>query len=135
MTIDVKLLSLNVRGLRNPTKRREIFRWLKRFHDGDNCFVFLQETHSISTDEFIWQREWGSKIIFSHGTNLSKGVAICFPQKYNYELPFENSDTEGRKVIVTIQDDNECISLVNIYAPTKDNTVEHLHFVERFAKI
>ena len=128
MAIDLKLLSLNVRGLRESCKRRELFRWFKRFHDGNNCFIFLQETHSNVKDEIIWEREWGSKILFSHGTNTSKGVAILFPQKYNYAI-MNIISIDGRKVYVTIKDDDVCFTLINVYCPTKDNVEEHFKFV------
>ena len=58
---EYNILSLNVRGLRNKEKRREMFHWLKQYNGGDNSFIFLQETHSDKMDELIWQREWGSK--------------------------------------------------------------------------
>ena len=64
--IDIKCLSLNVRGLNKSVKRRTVFRWLHR----QNCsFVFLQETYSSKECENIWQAEWGGEVFFSHGTN------------------------------------------------------------------
>ena len=65
--------SLNTRGLKDNKKRREVFRWLKKFHDG---IIFLQETHSSEKQEHLWKNEWGSDIIFSHGTSAARGVAI-----------------------------------------------------------
>ena len=73
-----KIVSLNVNGLRSsndPLKRRKIFKWLKvNGYD----IVFLQETHSDSTVEKIWQREWGGQALFAHGDTRSCGVAILF---------------------------------------------------------
>ena len=42
------------------------------------CLIgyFLQETYSDVNDELIRQSEWGGKILFSHGTDHSKGVCI-----------------------------------------------------------
>ena len=124
--MELKLLSLNVRGLRDSNKRKEIFRWLKRHHNASDNFVFLQETHSLPKDETSWERDWGSKIVFGHGSSTSKGVAIMFPQKYNCEVLNPSACDNGRKVYVTIKDDHECYTLLNIYAPTKDNVNEHL---------
>ena len=83
-TLDI--LSLNVRGIADCKKRREIFRWLKRYHKGGESIIFLQETHSTSNTENIWQQEWGSKIFFAHGTNRARGVAILMPMKYNFDI-------------------------------------------------
>ena len=66
MSICHSLLSLNVRGLHDSKKRREIFRWLKRFHNGKNFIVFLQEQHSVENDIPYWEKEWGAKIILSN---------------------------------------------------------------------
>ena len=77
---EVKLLSLNVRGLQDSKKRRELFLWLKLNHKGSKSFILLQETHSKIEDELLWEKEWGSQILFSHGTSQSRGVVILFPK-------------------------------------------------------
>jgi len=63
-------MSLNVRGLRDQTKRRSIFTYLK---DQKANFYFLQETYSDADDELMWQSKWGGEILFFHGTHHSKG--------------------------------------------------------------
>ena len=45
---DLKIVSLNVRGLRSRDKRLEIFTWIKMKHKAD--IVCLQETHSTLLD-------------------------------------------------------------------------------------
>jgi len=47
--------------------------------------ILLQETHSCSTDEKLWQDEWSGKIFLSHGTTNSKGVAVLFKNSLKYE--------------------------------------------------
>ena len=66
----LKFLSLNVRGLGNLRKRRAIFTWCRK-QNAD--LIFLQETHSTKNCESQWKKEWGSFIIFSHG---SANVAV-----------------------------------------------------------
>jgi len=63
---------VNVRGLRNPNKRRAIFEYLK---NKTALIICLQETFSKQEDEAVWSADWGGRIIFSHGTEHSKG---CF---------------------------------------------------------
>ena len=71
----LKLVSFNTRGLRDYCKRKNVFSKLKKL----KCdIIMLQETHSVSDDEVQWEREWGGKILFAHGTSQSKGVAILF---------------------------------------------------------
>ena len=53
---DIKVLSLNVRGIRDPTKRAKIFHYLKRF----NAYVILlQESHVLHDDLDLWKANWG----------------------------------------------------------------------------
>ena len=56
-----KIVSLNVRGIRDPTKRRTIFNYLK---DQKASFCFLQQTYSESSDENVWRNEWGGDTLF-----------------------------------------------------------------------
>jgi len=56
-----KIVYLNVRGIRDPTKRRGIFSYFK---DQKAPFYFLQETYSESSDENVWRNEWGERFSF-----------------------------------------------------------------------
>jgi exonuclease III len=72
MDDNLKIVSLNVRGLANLKKRRSIFNWCKRSYTD---LILLQETHSTSDVETQWRHEWGGNIYFSHGTH-NRGVYI-----------------------------------------------------------
>ena len=74
---------VSVRGLNNKKKRQTIFQWLQSSHQG---ITLLQETHSLETDENLWSKDWGNKIIFSHGTDHIIGVAILLYKKYGYNI-------------------------------------------------
>lgn len=63
----LKLVSLNVRGLRNFRNHRAIFTWGRK-QKAD--LIFLQETHSTKADEFKWKKEWGFEIIFLMGVRM-----------------------------------------------------------------
>jgi len=57
-TMDLKIASLNARGLGNNTKRREVFNWLraKKF-----SIYMLQEVHCSKNTSDLWACEWGFK--------------------------------------------------------------------------
>ena len=78
-----KIVSLNVRGIRDQAKRMSIFSYLK---DQKASFHFLQETFSEISDESIWKKEWGGNIIFSHGSHQSRGVCILIEPSLNQKL-------------------------------------------------
>ena len=48
----IGFLSLNANGLRNESKRKSLFRWLKIYHKAEEKIVFLQETHTNTANEY-----------------------------------------------------------------------------------
>ena len=124
-TYSFTLHSLNVRGLRDTKKRRSMFHWLRKFHNG---VVFLQESHSCLEDEKFWKNEWGANIIFSHGSRDSKGTAILFPNTINCNIQNSICDPDGRFIILKTEIDNEQFTFINLYAPTKDHVPEQAPF-------
>ena len=70
LTYDI--ISLNVRGIREQSKRRSIFSYLK---DQKSKFCILQETYSDLNDENIWRNEWGG---FKYSFPMAQGTAKVF---------------------------------------------------------
>lgn len=116
--IDIKCLSVNIRGLNKSLKRRSVFRWL---HHQNCSFVFLQETYSSKECENFWQAEWGGETFFSHGTNHSKGTMILINPKIKCKVEKNICDKNGRYIILDTVLANTRIILVNIYAPNDVN--------------
>ena len=92
MSLCPGLFSLNVRGLRDSKKRRELFRWLKHFLDGAKSIIFLQETHSVDQDVLVWEKEWCAKIVMSHGKTNIKAEAVLFPPKNYFNIDSIDAD-------------------------------------------
>ena len=113
--MNLKCISLNIRGINKAIKRRNLFRWL---HNGK---YFLQETYSDKTIENVWRAEWGGDIFYSHGSKHSRGVATLMRPTVRSENISTTCDRNGRVLIVnlTIQDEEFC--LANIYAPNDQN--------------
>ena len=110
----IKILSLNVRGLRNHVKRRALFLYLKNQKADFYC---LQETFSLEEDEVIWASEWGGKILFSHGTKHSKGTGILQRPNSLFSFKCLSTDPNGRFVIAKIKLGDEDFFLASVYAP------------------
>ena len=119
-----KVISLNVRGIRDQIKRRSVFSYLK---DQKASFYFLQETYPQLEDEKIWQNVWGGKIYFSHGTRHSKGTCILIDPSINYNVHYSFSNNSGRIVLITVNINGLKVSFCNIYAP--NNPLEQLEFI------
>ena len=122
----IRLKSFNTNGLGQEDKRVAIFQKMKKL----NCIILLQETHSSPYIENKWKKEWGSEMIFSHGSSKSKGVCILFPQTLEFEILETVKDTEGRLLIVKVKIENKIYIVVNVYAPTRDSKMEQLAFIK-----
>ena len=73
----VKIMSLNVSGLQNNSKCKQMYLFIIKQNVD---IAVIQETHSSPQSQDIWQSEWGGNIIWDHGTSDSRGVAImCNP--------------------------------------------------------
>ena len=114
----IKIGSFNVRGIRDHSKRLLIFKYLR---EKELDVVFLQECHSSSKDETLWNSQWGSKIYFSHGERNAKGTAVCFKKNVKLAISKTHIDTNGRMVMVEIELESQKILLANIYAPNEDD--------------
>jgi exonuclease III len=78
--------------------------------------VCLQETNSTEKVELKWERECGANSIWNHGLNNSRGVAILFSEKFNYDISDITRDIPGRKISCKINvSGHHGLNLVNVY--------------------
>ena len=116
----LKLLTNNVRGLRQKQKRISYFEWLRctlKYMDG---FILLQETHSNLEDEYMWVSEFGSDIIFNHGTTTTCGVLIIPPKSHDYKIDCLYKDENGRILVIKVENNDDHVILANSYAPSSN---------------
>ena len=118
-TIMVRILSVNTRGLANEKKRRTFF----SYHRPNAEILIALETHSTNECERVWENEWGGKIFFAHGTNKSKGIAVCVRKEVASSISNVYKCIEGRKVIFDVMENGQKITIVAIYAPNEDSPV------------
>ena len=114
---DLKVCTLNVRGLNNNDKRRKLFNWIR---EKELDVTFLQET--FCTKDFVpyFNSSWSGKIY--HGetdSSHSRGVAIVVNPKLNFKYESQHRSQDGRRLIVNGSIDDMDISLVCLYAPNE----------------
>lgn len=102
---DISFSSLNTRGLKDKVKRKAILK--------TQC-IFLQETHSCEDDTLFWKNQWGDNILFSHGSNRSGGVAICF-HNFPGEIVTSKTDKDGHWIAVVVNLEGSFAILINFY--------------------
>ena len=117
--MDLKIRSINVRGLGDQVKRREIFNWLpaKKY-----SVYFIQEVHCTENNKNDYRAEWGYQVLFSWCTSKKVGVAILFNNNFTFQISKTYSDPEGRFIICDLTVNGEQLTLTNIYAPKNDDS-------------
>ena len=89
--------------------------------------IFLQETHSTKDVERQWEREWGGRILFSHGASNARGVAILFKNRFDIGVDSVKADTQGRFLAVKGKIHDEEYSIVNVYAPNSNTCARNFY--------
>lgn len=123
----LSLVTLNVNGLRNPAKRRAIFKSLRKKKPD---VIFLQETHSTKEVEKLWSSEWGGKVLFAHGSSGSRGVAVLLPRNSQISVKEYAGEAKGRLIKVQFELEGVAYTLLNAYAPTADRPEDQIAFLD-----
>ena len=69
--MDLKIGSINVRGIGDKVKRRQIFSWLRA---KKMSIYFIQEAHCTEDNKHDWRAEWGYQALFSCGSSTKRQV-------------------------------------------------------------
>ena len=117
--MSIRIISLNVRGLQEKEKRRNIFNHYRKRAD----ILCLQETHSQKENEQQWSQEWGGEVIFAHGSSASRGVAILIAKNIRTQCKLSNTevDMHGRYILTDMSCHENSFTIINLYAPNKDS--------------
>ena len=116
---NLKIVSLNVRGVGDFIKRRKMFRFFK----GKNADVcLLQETHSVNEDQNKqWGNEWGNKSLYSNGSSNARGIGILFSKRFANKVQDVVKDDNGRYIICKLEINGITYCIANLYAPNNVN--------------
>ena len=113
----ISICSVNCQGLGNPSKRRDVFNYLRNKNHSILC---LQDTHFTKNIEPLIIAEWGYKAVFSSFSSQSRGVAILFKNNFEFNICNSYRDQRGNTIILDIEIDKHRITLVNLYGPNSD---------------
>lgn len=125
----LRLLTFNVRGLKNKRKRQSILNLIKR--DKYDITV-LQECH-ITTDEEAaqWELQYGGKLFYSRGTARSLGQIILINKTLMQNAILLYKDR--RVIAVQIKYVDRNVTVINAYAPCI--TTEKIEFYKHLRSI
>ena len=113
----ISICSVNCQGLGNPSKRRDVFNYLRNKNHSILC---LQDTHITKNIERLIISEWGYKAVFSSFSSQSREVAILFKNNFEFNIRNSYNDNRGNIIILDIEIDKHRITLVNLYGPNSD---------------
>ena len=119
------LVSLNVRGLNNVSKRRAVFNW---FENRKFDVVLLQETYTTIHSESLWNREWKGPIFYAHGSSNSRGCCILIRENLDFKVKSVLADKNGRYIILQCLVNEEAVTIINVYCPNSE--VEQIKFYD-----
>ena len=109
---------MNTQGLGDKNKRKDVLNFLK----GKNFSIyFIQDTHFTKNEENYIRAQWGYQCYFCSHTSQSRGVAILINNNFEFKLLNEEKDNSGNLLILDAQINKKQITLINLYAPNKDD--------------
>ncbi len=121
---DFTMMSVNIRGLNDRRKRRNVFRYLKK-NKIDVCL--LQETYSTPDVERIWKNEWAGQMFCSHGTKHSRGVMLLIRPGFDAKVKDIYAENTGRLMIADLEIQETLFKAINIYAPNAEENQVHYY--------
>jgi exonuclease III len=119
MENEIKIISLNVRGLATDVKRRDVFKWLRE----QKCSLYcLQDIHCKPGLTDHWTAEWGYKCIFApYKGDSCRGTAILFSSTLDIKIHQIENDPGGNFNIINLELVGKKLTLVNLYGPNRDD--------------
>ena len=126
---DIKIISLNVKGVGHVVKRQKIISLLKR----ENVQIaLLQETHLTDLEHAKLRRSWIGQVFYSSFNSHSRGVAILIHKNLPFTLDKVIKDDEGRFVIISGFLYGERTLIGSVYGP---NAFEPSFFTRLLAAV
>ena len=113
---NMKIASINTRGLNNTRKRISVFKWIS---DNHLDIIFVQETYCVQKFESIFSRQWNGEIYHSFtNSKHARGVCIMLSRNVSGSIISTHNDNLGRKLLLNVTIDDNMYTLVNVYCPT-----------------
>uniref|UniRef100_A0A3P9KVD9 Endonuclease/exonuclease/phosphatase domain-containing protein n=1 Tax=Oryzias latipes TaxID=8090 RepID=A0A3P9KVD9_ORYLA len=111
---DLKVISLNVKGINHVIKRQKILSFLRK----EKCQVaMLQETHLSDTEHVKLRRSWVGQVFYSSFNSKSRGVAILLHRSLPFSFENEVKDSQGRYILLSGHLYGEQVVFGCVYAP------------------
>ena len=117
---NLKVITLNVRGITNAGKRNKILLWC----DNQNADIaILQETHCTPSKVSKFKQSWkGTSFHATTDSPYSKGVSILIKENLDVKIVNHFTFVNGRALLLNLEIFRQGLTFVGIYAPNKEKT-------------
>ena len=112
--ISLSFTTNKIKGIQSHKKRLKLIQSFKE-KIGLAGVLFLQETHSSSNVEQKWKEDFKSHVFFSHGKTNSCGVLTAYFGKETFNVKKQETDKEGRILILDVSVNDSEYILINLY--------------------
>ena len=110
----ISVITLIVNGLNAPTKRQRLVEWIQK---QDPYIYCLQQIHLRTRDTYRLKVKGWKKISHANRDQKKAGVAILISDKINFKTKALKRDKEGHYIMIKGPNQEEDITIINIYAP------------------
>ena len=96
----MQIVSINVRGLGNLSKRKTFLHWLET-----KCFdlIFLQETFCTNDNKSEILKHWpGYAYHTTSNSSYCKGVSILINKKFSHKIHDIHTCDDRRKILINL---------------------------------
>lgn len=118
MSNGITIASLNVQGIGDSRKRKDVFGYIR---DKKFNIYFLQDTHFTDKESKIIRSQWGYEAYFSNYSSQSRGVAILINNNFEFKLHSVEKDNAGNLLVVHCAIASIDMSLICVYGPNRDD--------------
>ena len=111
----ISIITLNVNGLKAPTKRHRLDEWIQK---EDPYVCCLQKIHFRPRDTYRGKVRGWKKIFHANGNQKKAGLAILISVKIDFKIKAITRNKERHYILIkgSIQEEED-ITAVNIYVP------------------
>lgn len=114
MSLNVSIISWNVRGLKSKYKRALVLKLLQAYHPH---IMMLQETHLLGNKILAMKRPWMHRAIHATYSSYARGVSILLHKSLLCSIETVITDPGGRYLVVILEVYSHRLALANIYIP------------------
>jgi exonuclease III len=118
MTEVLSLASMNVQGLGDKLKRKDVLNYLK---SKKLNIYFIQDTHFTDKEINLIRSQWGFECYFSNFSSQARGVAILINNNFEFKFISMNKDVNGNLIVLKCTAYSHELTLVCIYGPNRDD--------------